>query len=485
MQKQIFFLTAFFSLLITNLQAQKNTFTPEEIRKDMAFLKRKFENIHPGMYHYMGQKEYEKIYDSLYNAIKEPMSYMDAVKHISPLVINLKDGHTSITHRKGFSTKKTKTFPFVIRRLPEKFYIAYNYSNDTTIVRGSEILSINDEPIPQIISKIRTLISVDNDNQNSRDYYAINFFSVFYLKYYGEMDSVKISYKLPQTDSLIHRKVACLTNAQTMAAFNKRYKKQFVRDNLSYKILDSLNKIAIIDITSFSMQYSKWDMGQFKFKKSLKKRFSSIKEAGIEHLIIDFRGNGGGYIPNVSRFLSYFAKEPFTLIDTLMFKKKAYFTIFKPWYLSPPAFAWLGFPKRQGAFMYRVNKSNTKNKPQTDLAYRNKTYFLVDAGCYSATTFTLNLAKDMGVGTTYIGEQVGGATWGSFAVNWQDFKLPNTKLSVHCPLMKLNHKFVNTEPKAFFLQPDFEVRRNVEELFKNNSNVIDFTVNMIKASKQK
>lgn len=483
MQKQFFFsiLSIFLSLSIS--YAQKNVFTPDEIRQDMVFLKRKLENIHPGMYHYMSQEKYEKTYDSLYNALKEPMSYMDALKHISPLVVNIKDGHTNIGHRKGFSSKKTKVFPFVIRQLPERFYIAYNYSNDTTILRGSEILSINDEPIPQIIAKTRTMISVDNNNENSRDYYATNYFATYFLKYYGELDSVKISFKLPQSDSLISRKVACLTNAQTMAAFNKRYKKQFARNNLSYKILDSLNKIALIDITAFSMQYGKWDVPQFKFKNALKQHFTNIKKEGIEHLIIDFRGNGGGYIPNVTRFLSYFAPKPFSLVDTLKFKKKAYFILFKPWQITLPAFAWLGFPKRDGAFMYRVNKTNGKNKPQKALAYRNKTYFLVDGGCYSATTFTLNLAKDMGIGTAYIGEQVGGATWGSFAVNWKNFYLPNTKLRIHCPLMQINHKFTNPNSKPFFLQPDFEVRRNVEELFLNNSNIIDFTVDMIKSSK--
>jgi hypothetical protein len=447
----------------------------------MAFLKAKFEKIHPGMYYYTNREAYNQVYDSLYNAATQPMSYMDAMKHIAPLVINMKDGHTSFGHRKGFASKKTKAFPFVIRKLQGRFYIAYNYSNDSTIIRSAEIFTINDEQIDQIIKKTRTLVSADRDNESSRDYYATNYFSTYFFKYYGETDSVKITFKLPQKDSLITKKVANLTNAQAMGAFAKRYKKQFGRNNLGYKILDSTKHIALMDVTEFSMKKGWWDMSQKKFKQTLKNNFTKIKKDKITHLIIDFRGNGGGFIPNISRFLSYLAPRDFTLVDTLMFKKKAYFSIFKPYYFGPTSLAWTKFPKRKGEFMYRVNKQNDRNKIQKKLHFYGNTYFLIDGGCYSATTFTLGLAKDMGIGKAYIGEQVGGANWGSFAVNWLDFKLPNTKLRVHCPLMKINHRYEN-QAKTFFLQPDYEVKRNYDELIKNNINVIDFTVDMIKGS---
>jgi Peptidase family S41 len=479
--KTLIFIQLFLIASLSAIYAQKNTFTPEEIHADMAFLKKKFEKIHPGMYHYMSREAYNKIYDSLYNATTQPMSYMDAIKHIAPLIINLKDGHTSFGHKKGYFPKKTKTFPFVIRRLQDRFFISYNYSNDTTIIRASEILTINDEPLPQIIRKIRMLVSADNQNEASRDYYAINYFSTYFLKYYGETDSVKITYKLPQKDSLINKKLANLSSDQTMAAFNKRYKKQFGRNNLGYKIIDSTAKIALIDITSFSLSYGWWDVGQRKFSKMLRSNFTKLKNDGIKHLIMDFRGNGGGYIPNIAKVLKYIAPRNFTLVDTLAFKKKAYFTIFKPHFISLPSTAWLGFMKRKGDFMYRVNRRNGNNQITKGLHYDNDIYFLIDGGCYSATTFTLALAKDMGIGKAYIGEQVGGATWGSFAVQWQNFKLPNTRLRIHCPLMKINHRLQNPL-KTSYLQPDYEVKRNYEELIKNNINIIDFTVDMIKSS---
>ncbi len=480
--KHLFLLLLLFPFFIS-AQNKKAIFSPEEVKQDMAFLKKKFEKIHPGMYYYVSREAYNKTYDSLYNAVNQPLSYLETYKILSALVANVQDGHTGIRfNKKRFDAKKLKYVPFYLRKIDTKYYLSLNYSRDSTIVRGSEVLAFNDEKIGDLMKKLKLFVSSDKGNEVVKDYYTTGIFPNYYIKQYGEVDSIKITYRLPKNDTIFSKKVACLPTAEINKYSVKRYK-FLTRPNLALKIIDSVNHIAKLDITEFSMSGKFLDFNNRKFRRVLRSRFVQIKDKKIEHLIVDFRANGGGFIPNISRFLKYFAPKPFTLIDTLAFKKKAYFAIAKPQWLGPPVTLWMGFMKRKGEFMYRVNKRNDKQKPHKSLAYKGKTYFITDPGCYSATTFTLNLAKDMGIAEKIIGQQVGGATWGSFAVNWQDFKLPNTKYIVHTPLMKIMHKLPNKVNKDFFLQPDYEVNRNREELLKNNTSVIDFTVEMIKASK--
>lgn len=469
--------------LFLNAQNSKDSFTPEEVRADMAFLKKRFEKIHPGMYYYMSKEEYNKTYDSLYNTINQPLSYLETFRVLSQLVTNVKDGHTNLRYdKKRFNKKNAKFVPFYLRKIDKNYYLALNYSADSTIIRGAEVLAFNDEPVEQLIQKLKVFVSSDNGSEHVKDYYTVSAFPTYYKRYFGEVDSIKISYRLPKNDSIFNKKVACQTNSEILKIDKKRYK-NLNRPNLSLRIMDSVNHIAKLDITTFSMSGKFLDVSEQKFKRVLRARFKTIKQLKVEHLIVDFRANGGGFIPNVSRLLKYLSPKPFTLVDTVAFKKKAYFAIFKPYYFGPPVTMWLGFMKRDGEFMYRVNKRNDRHKPEKTLAYRGKTYFITDPGCYSATTFTLNLAKDLGIPEKIIGQQVGGATWGSFAVNWQDFKLPNTKYIVHTPLMKINHNLPNKVNKDFFVRPDYEVNRNREELLKNNTSVIDFTVEMIRQSK--
>ncbi len=480
--KHLFLLFSLFPLFIF-AQNKKAIFSPEEVKQDMAFLKKKFEKIHPGMYYYVSREAYTKTYDSLYNAVNQPLSYLETYKILSTLVANVQDGHTGIRfNKKRFDAKKLKYVPFYLRKIDTKYYLSLNYSRDSTIVRGSEVLAFNDEKIGDLIIKLKLFVSSDKGNEVVKDYYTTGIFPNYYIKQYGEVDSIKITYRLPKNDTIFSKKVACLPTVEINKYSVKRYK-FLTRPNLALKIIDSVNHIAKLDITEFSMSGKFLDFSNQKFRRVLRSRFVQIKDKKIEHLIVDFRANGGGFIPNISRFLKYFAPKPFTLVDTLAIKKTAYFTLAKPQFLSPPLFFWMVFPKRKGEYMYRVNKQNNKQKPHKSLTYKGKTYFITDPGCYSATTFTLNLAKDMGIAEKIIGQQVGGATWGSFAVNWQDFKLPNTKYIVHTPLMKIMHKLPNKVNKDFFLQPDYEVNRNHEELLKNNTSVVDFTVEMIKASK--
>ena len=466
-----------------NSYAQKQVFSVEEVREDMARLRHKFEKLHPGMYHYQPKEGYTQLYDSLYNSITQPLSYLEVYRLLVQLVTAVEDGHTNLRFdKKRFNAKKVKYIPFYVRKIQDKFYISINGSQDSTLLRGSEIISINHEPIAPLISKLKTMVSTDRNNNEAKEYYATNFFPNYYLRQYGEKDSVIITYRLPFDTAIRSKKLACLPTPAINKFSDKRYK-AFKRPNLGLKIVDSVNHIAMLDITEFSMRASMLDLGHFKFKRVLRNRFSKIKEKGVEHLIIDFRGNGGGYIPNITRVLRYLSPEPFTLIDTMGFKKGAYFSIAKPWYVSPPLVLWLAFRKQKDGFMYRVNKGNNNKKPDQVLSFKGKTYFLTDPGCYSATTFTMNVAHDLGVGKV-IGQQVGGATWGSFAGTWENFTLPNTKFVVHTPLYKIVHRLPNKVNQGFFIDLDYEVNRNYEELIKNNTSVIDFTVDMIRKSKE-
>ncbi|PLK45710.1 hypothetical protein C0V77_06195 [Emticicia sp. TH156] len=476
-------LTVFFIILSMNCHAQKQVFSVEEVREDMATLKRKFEKLHPGMYYYQSKDAYNQLYDSLYNSISKPLSYLEAYQIIGQLVTAVEDGHTNLRFdKKRFNAKKVKYVPFYLRKIQDKYYISINGSQDSTVIRGSEVISINNEPIRLLINKLKMMVSADRNNPEAKEYYATHFFPGYYLRQYGEKDSVSITYRLPFDTGIRTKKLACLPTPAINKFSDKRYK-AFKRPNLGLKIVDSVNHIAMLDITEFSMRGHMFDLGHLKFKRVLRHRFSQIKQKEVAHLIIDFRANGGGYIPNIARLLKYLSPKPFTLIDTMGFKKGAYFSIAKPWYISPPLFLWLAFRKQKDGFMYRVNKGNSKNKPDPVLGFKGKTYFLTDPGCYSATTFTMNVAHDLGIGQV-IGQQVGGATWGSFAGTWDNFSLPNTRFIVHTPLYKIVHRLPNKVNKGFFLDLDYEVNRNYEELIKNNTSVIDFTVDMIRKSKE-
>lgn len=103
----------------------------------------------------------------------------------------------------------------------------------------------------------------------------------------------------------------------------------------------------------------------------------------------------------------------------------------------------------------------------------------MDGGSYSATTLTIGLWKDMNR-ATFVGNTVGGANWGSFAGQWKDLKLKNSKFKVHIPLMKLVHGHPNKTNKTFFVEPDYYVDQSFEDFFRRKDSPMDFVLDLIK-----
>lgn len=464
--------------LITTSAFAQESFTPTQIKQDLQFLKKRFEDMHPGMYYYTSPAEYDSVFQQLYNGVERKMTYQEAFRYIAPMISSVKDGHTSYKFKKNKYGKNPKLFPFYIQQFGTTTYISYNGTTDTTLVRGTELIALNDEPFEQVIQNLTTLYGTDNDNPSSKAYYAQRAFNIFYFKYNGSSDSLKLTYKLPLKDSLISKYVKCLPQSEIVKNLKKNYK-NVLRSNFDYSVVDSTNKVAKLDITSFSMKGKFLDIGQVKFKKQLKKRFEVIKKEGVEHLIVDFRGNGGGFIPNIARLTKYFATEPFVLLDTTFFKRKAFRKVAPFYTIFPPVVTRMLYKPYDDTFFYRKPKKPITFQPITKNHFDQKVYFLIDGGSYSATTFTMALLKDMNIGT-YIGQPPGGANWGSFASTWNDFKLPNTKIVVHMPLYKLLHNMPNQRVKTFLLTPDYNVNASFEDFLQRKDSVLEFTLDLIK-----
>ena len=71
------------------------TFSPIELRADLAFLKERIEEIHPNPYKFINQNRFQQIYDSLYK-IERPLNVKQTFVHYLNLIRAIQCGHTSI-----------------------------------------------------------------------------------------------------------------------------------------------------------------------------------------------------------------------------------------------------------------------------------------------------------------------------------------------------------------------------------------------------
>lgn len=445
------------------------------VRSDMSYLKKRLEQKHLGLYEYQSKAKYDSLFKYLYTHVPDSMDLRQTYVYLAPLITAIHDTHTSFRFPSKALPKKIRTIPLSIRTFQDNYYIALNGSQDSTFQRGDLLLSIDGEPMAEIIKKIQTMYGTDNDNKTTKNYYASRHFSNFYFKYYGEKDSVTIAFS--RKDTIRQQTIATLTAKETTEFLKKRYKDIF-RKNFDYKIIDTSHHVAHLTISSFSLSRYPIDVLQFKFKHELKKSFKQVEKDSIQHLIVDFRGNGGGFIPNVNRFLSYILPSSFLITDTVFVKKAALRKMAPLYTIIPPIIAAFLYKPYNDSLYYRKAKNPKPFSVAKKYHFNNDLYFLMDGGSYSATVFTLSIAHDHQVGT-FIGEQPGGTTWGSFAITWDDFKLPNSKIRIHLPLFKMYHYLPNHRSKTLFLQPDFDVGYNFDDFMKMQDSVLEFTKRLI------
>ncbi|CCH56496.1 peptidase S41 [Fibrisoma limi BUZ 3] len=457
------------------------TITPKEAREDFNFLKRKLDLLHPGIGYYTPKPRMEQLYDSLYNSLTAPMDYLTFFHHVSPLVAAIKDGHTNLNHRKNYIGRSTRFIPFYIRQVgtSDNYFITHNVSSDTSLIRGTELLTINGRTVASLHHELmeHDRSGSDGDNLTGRRQWSLVQFADYYAAWFGSADSVSISYRQPNDTTTRYTRVRCPTLDGFRARFRRRYSHEIdTRPNLSIRIVDTLTHTAVLRISSF-MGLKKTDPFQWSFNRRLKQAFEQIRDQNVQNLIVDMQGNGGGLVLNSAQLLRYWMPNSFTIMQREQMKKAARAELVTRW--NP--FSALNFSLRykpDGAGGFASRSSRHRYKPHKQ-QFKGNLYFLVNGASFSATTSVLAKTLDANMGT-YIGEASGSAYWGDFAGHFKMVTLPNSRIQVRIPLKKLVHDVDADRANGFTVEPDFMVKRTYDDLMLNRDYILDYTLRLIR-----
>ena len=456
------------------------TLSPGQARQDLTFLKRKLDLLHPGMGYYTPQPRMEQLYDSLYNRLTAQMDYRMFFHHVSPLVTALKDGHTNLNHRKNYIGRSTRFIPFFIRPVGDQYYISHNVSADTSLRRGTELLTINNRTVADLHRKLMDCdhSGSDGDNLTGRRQWSLVQFADYYAAWFGSADSIAVTYRLAG-DTLVRRtNLRCPTLTHFRAILHRRYQFEIdQRPNLSVRIVDTLTRTAVLRVSSF-MGVRKMDPFQWAFNRRLRQAFREVKRQNVQNLIIDVQGNGGGIVLNSARLLRYWMPGAFTIMEHEEMKRAARAELVTRWNpLSALNFSLKYRLTSAGSFVSRP--VHYRFRPRHRTAFTGNLYFLMNGASFSATTSVLAKTLNAGMGT-FVGEASGSAYWGDFAGHFKTVTLPHSRMQVRIPLKKLTHAVGADRANGFTVEPDFAVTRNYDDLLTNRDYVLAYALQLVR-----
>jgi hypothetical protein len=451
-------------------------YSPKGLHKDLDFLLRKFEEIHPNYYKETPKDTVLKRYAELKNKIRKPMTRLDFINFISPVVFNvIKDGHNFIfppeEEFNNYIKNGGKLFPVPVRIYRNKLYCN---SNIFSIPYNSEILSINGLPSSRIIETIFNSYNPENtafeenffsDIFSKQLWYNFGGFQEYIIEYFTKED-LKKTLNHP---GLIQNEIDSLRIKKTAKNYTFEERPEINAGLIHYNVCDDL----------------------MNFRPFCDSVFTILKTQKYENLIIDIRSNLGGSTTLNDVLLEYITDKPVRQFESISTKispekKSDYIRIYKKYrnwfkwyhYLYYPIYIRINEDRKKhltannGSFV--IDEISAKAPRYNTLLFSGKIFLLTSAKTYSSASALAAAFKCYNLGTI-VGQETGEPT--VITADWLAIELPETKIKFAISFSKF--VFACGKNDGHGVIPDYEVDNS------NSSEYSDREMDFVKKLIQK
>ncbi|WP_027418330.1 S41 family peptidase [Crocinitomix catalasitica] len=427
----------------------------EQMVEDLDILVNSLADAHPTLYQYISKENLHKKELEIRAEINSTKTVMMFYRYVAEYVKEIRCGHTVAMQSADyyqFHKENPLFIPLDVYLQEGKLYVKHIHQKAINIPNGSEILEIDNRTAGQILKDMNSIVSRDGFSSNFRDVNIEGGFSSQYLFLYGQKEYHTIVIKNNNT-----RRVVILKSGKpdklkkTIQKDTSLYTLQMSVPGINYHTFGS-NSLPFIDLNSFERNG---------YKKFYKKVFADLEESEAENLVIDLRGNGGGYFLHVAELLKYIAREDFT-IDKYRNRKFSRKNKYLKFHLPTKALVKIAFdffpdsdrsdPRRNYQFKFKIKRKNH---------FKGKIYVLTDGYSFSASA---NLASKIKhhCNATFIGTETGGNEEGCNGTLFGNLTLPNSKIRITVPIFHVDNK-VKLDKNGRGVIPDIQVDYSVEE----------------------
>ena len=465
--KKIYYLTCCWFLLLgiqSGLEAQQDylynqVFSKEQLQEDFLVLRSKYENSLTNLYLYQSKEQINSIFDSLYQHI-EPMTERDFFNYVSPLMSIIKDGHSIILPSEStteYHKKQSLFFPLKLYWDNKHLYLWENYSNDSSLKSGAEILSINGINADSIVGFLLNRQVRDGYNLTYPCWILNTYFRSYYNMSFGYPESYQLTIKSPDH----HILKADLAGVRLDTLKNRQmywYELDPLLRNQRGIDFSMKGNTGILTLKTWDKKILK-DRYHQHFETEIDHVFNDIQKNKITDLIIDLRDNQGGDSEHGDYLLGYLLDHDyqyFAGIEKLEYRNQ---TTEKIKSLSGPS-CHVHHPKEN--------------------SYKGKLYILINGGSFSNSGIFSSRLRFYQRGI-FIGEETGGnktVLTGVFGLGGNTI-LPNTKLIAE----KANHRILINQIElndGHGLYPEITLKPTIEDLIIQRDIVLEYAQKIIK-----
>ncbi|WP_318311808.1 S41 family peptidase [Flagellimonas crocea] len=398
----------------TNIFAQ-NHFSKEEILEDLVFLKESLAEAHYNLYAYTPKSQFDKNYNLIKQGIqKDSFSLLEATSIFQKVISKANNGHTEInfpgTSYGQYANSGGTLFPLEIAFENGKSLIRKNWSSNTDIKIGAEILSINGTAMSEILSKINPLLSAERPYfKNAKiELYS---FPRLYWQAYGKQDRFEVT---------IRSNGVTKTYLVDAIALIEGY--EMKRNEL----IDSDRKLEFIGKSAY-LKPGNFSGNEEEYRQFIDSAFGQIIERKSKNLIVDLRNNGGGDDSYSDYLVSYVANRPFKWHSSFKLKTSKFLKEHVRKKYDTTSTFWQSILNHKNGEAFDYDFEPREPQPPSKRFVGNL-YVLVNRQSHSQAAVTAAQIQDYHFGTI-VGEETG--EYPTLYASQFQYALPNTKITVN------------------------------------------------------
>ena len=413
-------------------------YSEEILRKDLEEIKNILITNHPAPYQFTGKEAFEKFYSEQLEKINRPMNLGEYFLIAAPLVESLHCGHTWISLPDDFwSSEEIVFLPLGLIFSGNKAYSAIS-GNSGAIPDGSEIISVNNIPVSDIIESTKHLVNSDAKSGTGKlAIFGYSFPDLFAIQY-GNPDHFDIKF-IPlgssevreKTIKPVSRKNAWENPVSTLAG-------SFSGGNeLKLEILKTEN-LAVMSIPTFGYYNNRQ-----KFYTFLDSAFEQIDLSKTQNLILDLRNNSGGDPFCAAKLLSCLERQP------------------------APYFA----------KTYKEYESLAQPIPMAGKhVFTGNLYVLINGGCFSTTGHLCALLK-YSRRAVFVGEETGG----TYECNDDHIRIQTSATHLNLNVARMTYTVaVKDISRETGIMPEYSVEPTISDVIAGKDAVKIYAIKLCK-----
>ncbi|MCJ8290780.1 MAG: hypothetical protein HRT58_14435 [Crocinitomicaceae bacterium] len=427
--------------------------SPDKLKADFSILLSSLRENHPGLYDFTSKSQFDSLATKSLVSLTDSLTEREFHVLVRKFIRVIACGHTvarpSQDWYKAVSASKN-LIPIHVILQDDQLYIRKVFGEQGDGLIGARVISIGGVSVNEILLVIKSIIMRDGVGEAMVSRNIERLFQTYYMFSFGMKETYTV--EAERVDGVIIK--ASLIGGKASKYPARKVSELAVEmenQGAEFRILGKSKKIAVLDLSSFDSKG---------YKRFYRKVFSRLSEFDSIDLVLDLRGNGGGYFPNGNQLLRYLLNENFTMDFSKPQKHTKNNKHLK-----------LNFPSMMTRFIFSTIPDRNKEDPARNYQIRyksikkdhfyGKVYVLTDGLTFSAGSSVASKLKNSR-SAIVVGEETGGGEVGFNAVLSWRLELPNSGMIVTIPIYH-----VDVQPEMNDIgrgvTPDIPVQYNLEQ----------------------